>query len=92
MTEFLANIPLTPVPDDLTIPQFVFDHKHFLRPARGDVPFFINDATGHKVSEKEAFRRTYTLANGLSRRWDVGKRGPHCMLLPPVKVFVILHW
>ncbi|KAI0046627.1 phenylacetyl-CoA ligase [Auriscalpium vulgare] len=92
MTEFLANLPLAPVPDDLTIPQFVFDHKHPLRPARGDVPFFINDATGHKVSEKEAFRRTHALANGLSRRWDVGDKDVVCIYSPNHIDYPILIW
>ncbi len=42
------------IPDDLTIPQFMFDYRSPEKPARPDhVPFFIDDHSGRPVFERQ---------------------------------------
>lgn len=42
------------LPDDLTIPQFIFEFKHGTRPTRGsDVPWLIEDETGRGIGGNE---------------------------------------
>ena len=53
MSTFQVDTPLPHIPDDLTIPQF-FLREISGRPVRPrDVPFFIEDATGRKISYEE---------------------------------------
>ncbi|KAG2153049.1 uncharacterized protein EDB93DRAFT_239065 [Suillus bovinus] len=60
------------VPDDLTLPQFILDSSHPLRPIRpSHVPWFIEDAGGRGIGHEEIRARTYGLANGLSLRFRV---------------------
>ncbi|KAF8651008.1 hypothetical protein AX16_004966 [Volvariella volvacea WC 439] len=69
------------IPDDLTVPQFIFDFKHPSRPKRiggkgttyeGVVPpWFIEDETGRKISETELRERTDALANALKARFSI---------------------
>lgn len=60
------------VPDDLTLPQFILDSYHPLRPIRpSHVPWFIDDASGRGVGHEEIRSRTYGLANGLSLQFRV---------------------
>lgn len=60
------------VPDDLTLPQFILDSYHPLRPIRSSqVPWFIDDASGRGVGYEEIRTRTYGLANGLSLQFRV---------------------
>lgn len=42
--------PMPQIPDNLTLAQFMLDHDHDIRPARGRVPAFIDDITGEKIS------------------------------------------
>lgn len=54
MTEFHAAGVLPGVPDDLTIPQFILDYHHPLRPVRPQgTPWLIDDATGRTVDYEE---------------------------------------
>jgi 4-coumarate--CoA ligase len=59
MSEFVAQEPLEyNIPDDLTIPQFCLDYTHPLQTLRPeDVPLFIDDASGKKVSLHEVSTR-----------------------------------
>lgn len=51
--------PLPPVPDNLTVPQFIFDYEHASRPARSaGIPWLIEDETGRKIGEHEVSRTT----------------------------------
>jgi 4-coumarate--CoA ligase len=46
--------PLPLIPDDLTVPQFIFECKHPSRPARRpDIPWLIEDETGRRIGEHE---------------------------------------
>ncbi|KAJ8581986.1 acetyl-CoA synthetase-like protein [Rhizopogon salebrosus TDB-379] len=60
------------VPDDLTLPQFILDSHHPLRPIRpSHVPWFIDDASGKRVGHEEVRARTYGLANSLSLQFRI---------------------
>ncbi|PFH53345.1 hypothetical protein AMATHDRAFT_138090 [Amanita thiersii Skay4041] len=65
--------PLPSIPDDLTIPQFIFDYyTHPNRPTRDpNVPWLIDSDTGRKYSGEETRQRTYALANALKARFDI---------------------
>jgi len=53
--------PLPHIPDDVTVPQFIFDSEHELRPKRGSkVPWLIDDETGRKLFKSEVCQGTYT--------------------------------
>jgi 4-coumarate--CoA ligase len=54
MSEIVSSEPAPYIPDNLTIPQFLFHADHALRAIRpGGVPFFIEDATGRAVNSGE---------------------------------------
>lgn len=47
MTEFRSAVPLPHIPDDLSIPQFIFRSEYPGRPIRPrNAPLFIEDGTG----------------------------------------------
>ncbi|KAJ2919291.1 hypothetical protein MD484_g1184, partial [Candolleomyces efflorescens] len=73
MTLFQVDTPLPHIPDNLTIPQFMLREMSG-RPVRPrNTPFFIEDTTGRNVTYEEVHHRTYSLANALSLRWNVGQ-------------------
>lgn len=42
------------IPDDLTIPQFILDHRHPTRPVNSNLsPWFIEEATGRGIGFEE---------------------------------------
>lgn len=46
--------PCPPIPDDLTVPQFLLDAPHPLRQIRDDnSPWLIDDVTGKAVGAEE---------------------------------------
>lgn len=58
MSQFSSPVPLPKIPDDLTIPQFIFRsggvHESPSRPVRpSNVPFFIEDRTGRGILYEE---------------------------------------
>lgn len=54
MTEFRSKLTLPPVPDDLTIPQFILDANSHKRPPRPDgVPWLIDDDTGRSMGYEQ---------------------------------------
>ncbi|KAF9005401.1 phenylacetyl-CoA ligase [Cyathus striatus] len=64
--------PLPYIPDDLTLPQFLFDCQHPSRPQpKGPVPWFIEDGTGRKIMESEVRTRVSDLANGLHLKYGL---------------------
>ncbi|KAG7452393.1 amp dependent CoA ligase [Guyanagaster necrorhizus] len=59
---------------NLTVPQFILDSPHELRPPRKeDVPLFIEDGTGRTLCHAEVHHRTQGLANALSLRWSLSE-------------------
>jgi hypothetical protein len=54
MSEFRSPIPLPYVPDNISIPQFIFRSGVPGRPVRpSNVPFFIEDGTGRAVTYEQ---------------------------------------
>jgi hypothetical protein len=52
--EIYAQEPSPYVPDNITVPQFVFDTLHKARPPRKNgMPWLIQDETGKKFGEAE---------------------------------------
>lgn len=50
--------PLPPIPDDLTIPQFLLDSRHVARPYNSiSNPWFIEEATGRSIGFEEVGAR-----------------------------------
>ncbi|EDR13167.1 uncharacterized protein LACBIDRAFT_308713 [Laccaria bicolor S238N-H82] len=46
--------PLPPIPDSLTIPQFIFDCEYVTRPMRrAGTPWLIDDTTGRALGRDE---------------------------------------
>ncbi|KAI0943773.1 hypothetical protein AcW1_002856 [Taiwanofungus camphoratus] len=68
--------PLPPVPDHLTLAQFMLDYHHVSKPvvaAEQSNPWLIEDATGRQITYQEIRTRTQGLANALSARWGIGE-------------------
>ncbi|KAF8158555.1 hypothetical protein B0H34DRAFT_709358 [Crassisporium funariophilum] len=62
------------IPDNVTIPQFLFDTEHPARPSRQkEIPWLIEDDTGKKIGEHELRTRTHGLANALSSQYSIGE-------------------
>lgn len=52
--EFAAHQTCPYIPDDVTIPQFMFDSQHETRPNRkAGTPWLVEDATGKKLMESD---------------------------------------
>ncbi|KIK04117.1 hypothetical protein K443DRAFT_93794 [Laccaria amethystina LaAM-08-1] len=64
--------PLPPIPDSLTIPQFIFDCEHVTRPVRrAGTPWLIDDTTGRAIGRDELRKRTLGLANALHLKYGI---------------------
>ncbi|KAL7284583.1 hypothetical protein ACG7TL_001876 [Trametes sanguinea] len=75
--------PLPPIPDDLTIAQFILDTHHPLRPVRDRLrPWLIEEATGREVGSDELRARTFGLANVLQIRYNIGEDDVVCLFSP----------
>ncbi|KAF8973603.1 amp dependent CoA ligase [Flammula alnicola] len=74
MSEFRSPVPLSHIPDDLSIPQFILRTEAPGRPVRPrTIPFFIEDGTGRAITYEQAryaHYRAYGLANALSLKWN----------------------
>ncbi|KAF7299465.1 hypothetical protein MIND_00896500 [Mycena indigotica] len=73
MAEFTSLMPAPHIPDDVTVPQFLFDYEHPIRMTRkAATPWIIDAATGKTYGKDELSERTWNLANGLSLRYSLG--------------------
>ncbi|KZP31139.1 phenylacetyl-CoA ligase [Athelia psychrophila] len=80
-SEFEAALPH--IPDNLSIPQFILDTQHAIRPSRPpQSPWVIEDATSKKVGYEELQSRVRGLANALSSRWNIGENDVVCLFSP----------
>lgn len=53
-----------PIPEDLTVVQFILDTIiHPTKPNRDSVPWFIDDASGRKIGYEEASLRAIVILN-----------------------------
>ncbi|PIL27096.1 transporter [Ganoderma sinense ZZ0214-1] len=77
--------PLVHIPDDVTIPQFLFDQHH---PLGGEAlhsrspTYFVDDATGRQINGEEIRARVFGLANALHIRWAIGNGDVVCIFGP----------
>ncbi|KAI0634245.1 acetyl-CoA synthetase-like protein [Trametes polyzona] len=63
---------LAHIPDNVTIPQFILDSQHPLRPAADPQrPWLIDESTGRAVRADELRARISGLANALNHRWKI---------------------
>ncbi|KAI0066474.1 phenylacetyl-CoA ligase [Artomyces pyxidatus] len=93
MSEVLSKVPLGAVPDNLTIPQFFLDYKHPLKSThKQNAPYFIDDKTGKQYTEKDVLSRVHGLANGLSRKWNIGEGDVVCIFSPNHIDYPIAIW
>lgn len=54
MDIYPLNDGLPLIPDNLTVPQFMFDVWHEIRPTRRrEIPWLIQDESGDKISEEQ---------------------------------------
>lgn len=78
---------------NLTVPQFILDSPHELRPPRKeDVPLFIEDGTGRTLCHAEVHHRTQGLANALSLRWSLSEDDVVCIFSPNHIYYPISIW
>ncbi|KAG6331002.1 hypothetical protein ID866_8088 [Astraeus odoratus] len=73
MAEIHSSIEdLPPIPDDLTLAQFILDYHHPCRPVRKHgIPWIIDEQSGKKVGLDELRASTYGLANALKMKFDI---------------------
>ncbi|KAI0648724.1 acetyl-CoA synthetase-like protein [Trametes meyenii] len=66
--------PLVPIPDDVTIPQFLFDTRHPLGGVSSNArppAWFIDDTTGREVTGDQVRARVWGVANAMHTRWKL---------------------
>lgn len=70
--------------DDQTIPQFILDSSHPLRPGRDvNSPWFIEDETGRGIGYEEVRARVWGVANAIKGRWpDIAEDDVVCIFSP----------
>ncbi|KAI0672315.1 acetyl-CoA synthetase-like protein [Trametes maxima] len=87
--------PLAPIPDDLTIPQFLFDTHHPLGgeslQARSPA-WFIEDATGREVTGDQVRARVWGVANAMHIRWNLGDGDVVCVYGPNHIDYPVVIW
>ncbi|KAG8834677.1 hypothetical protein FRC17_007762 [Serendipita sp. 399] len=92
-TTFEAPLLEHAPPTNLTLPQFMLDVSHPLRPVRfTNNPWFIDDPTGLQVNFEETRTRVYGLANALAARFKVGEGDIVCTFTPNDVDYPITMW
>ncbi|EPT02411.1 hypothetical protein FOMPIDRAFT_1118223 [Fomitopsis schrenkii] len=85
--------PLPHIPDDLTVPQFMLDVSHSIRPkTEKSRPWMIEEATGREVGQDELRTRTHGLANALKSRWNIGEEDVVCVFSSNHVDYPVLVW
>lgn len=84
MTTTFEGPPLThEPPSDLTLPQFILDVSHPLRPVRTTPnPWLIDDETGRAYNLEETRARVYGLANSLAAVYGIKEDDVVCTFTP----------
>ncbi|KIM66784.1 hypothetical protein SCLCIDRAFT_1147594 [Scleroderma citrinum Foug A] len=84
---------LPPIPDDLTLVQFILDSWHLLRPAQAHgVPWIIEDHTGVSRGLDELRERTSSLANGLRFRFNISTHTIVLVFSPNHLDYLVVVW
>ncbi|KAI0649936.1 acetyl-CoA synthetase-like protein [Trametes meyenii] len=85
--------PLPPIPDDLTIPQFILDTPHHLRPVPTRLqPWLIEETTGREIGSDELRARIFGLANAMKIRWNIERDDVVCIFSPNHVDYVTVMW
>ncbi|GLB35962.1 putative AMP-binding enzyme C-terminal domain [Lyophyllum shimeji] len=94
MTEFRSiSGPLPHIPDDLTIPQFIFNSEHATRPQRpSSIPWLIEDYSGRRIHQDELHQRTRALANALHSKWNIATGDTVCIFSPNNVAYPVCIW
>ncbi|KAI6030702.1 hypothetical protein F5J12DRAFT_954393 [Pisolithus orientalis] len=86
---------LPPIPDDLTLVQFVLDYQHSSRPVRNheyDVPWIIEDRTREARGLEELRTRAFGLANGLNIRFNIKEDDVFLVFSPNHLDYLVAVW
>ncbi|KAF8640955.1 hypothetical protein AX17_000601 [Amanita inopinata Kibby_2008] len=74
---------LPPIPDDLTIPQFILHSRLPYRPSRPDhIPWFIEDNSGRKITFEQVQNRVHHLASALVTKFSLKDDDVVCLFSP----------
>lgn len=94
MTEIYGpGAPLPPIPDDLTVVQFMLDSHHVARPVvQPPNAWLIEDSTGRKVGLPKIRSRVHGLANAISSLWSIGEDDVVCIFSPNHVDYPIAIW
>ncbi|KAF9811107.1 hypothetical protein IEO21_06656 [Rhodonia placenta] len=94
MTEIYGpGAPLPPIPDDLTVVQFMLDSHHVARPVvQPPNAWLIEDSTGRKVGLPKIRSRVHGLANAISSLWSIGTFAKVCIFSPNHIDYPIAIW
>ncbi|KAI8989129.1 hypothetical protein BD414DRAFT_326725 [Trametes punicea] len=85
--------PLPPIPDDLTVAQFILDTQHPLRPVPNRLrPWLIEEMTGREIGPEEVRARIFGLANALKIRWNIGEDDVVCLFSPNHVDYAVVIW
>ncbi|KAF9810705.1 hypothetical protein IEO21_06839 [Rhodonia placenta] len=88
-----AEGPLPPIPDNMTLVQFMLDYRHPSRPtANKSTPWLIEDATGRKIGVDEIRANTQALATGLGSRFNIGTYTNFCIFSPNHIFWPVMIW
>ncbi|PVF97766.1 acetyl-CoA synthetase-like protein [Serendipita vermifera] len=80
-------------PTNLTLPQFILDSTHPLRPVRStNNSWFVDDASGASYHLEETRTRVYGLANALAARFGIGDGDVVCTFTPNDLDYPITMW
>ncbi|KAG6819775.1 hypothetical protein H0H93_008782 [Arthromyces matolae] len=72
MAELISRAEDLPtIPDDLSLPQFMLDYQHPLKPVRANIPCLIEDHSGRKIDLNELRINTHALAEYITAMWAV---------------------
>ncbi|KAF8332096.1 amp dependent CoA ligase [Cantharellus anzutake] len=92
---FTSNVQLPPgvLRDDLTIPQFILDSQHPLRPQRGNNrPWLIDYPTGRQYDAEEVRNRVFGLSNSLYNAYGIRENDVVIIFSPNDIDFPIAVW
>ncbi|KAI0917584.1 hypothetical protein AcW2_007685 [Taiwanofungus camphoratus] len=85
--------PLPPIPDDLTVAQFMLDYHHASRPVlKQRNVWLIEDASGKNITANEIRSRTHALASAISARWQIEENDVVCIFSPNHVDYPIAIW
>ncbi|KAH6912868.1 hypothetical protein BKA70DRAFT_778268 [Coprinopsis sp. MPI-PUGE-AT-0042] len=80
------------VPDDLSLAQFMLDHRHEIQPERHSIPCLIDSSTSEAISLDQLRRRTDGLAAILQHRYHIGPNSTVLIASPNHVDYPVVIW